>query len=125
MLLLPTDQMLFPPERVTTSMVMRLDGRLWRSQRDAEVLLLGDSFSNIYSDSTLGWGSGAGLAEQLGFHLQRPVDKLALNAGGALATRQALQRTLATGEDRLVGKKVVIYQFATRELVSGDWRILR
>ena len=124
MLMLPADQKLFPPERVTTSMVMRSDGRLWRPQRSAEVLLLGDSFSNIYSDSTLGWGSGAGLAEQLSYHLQRPVDKLALNAGGALATRQVLQRTLAAGEDRLAGKKVVIYQFATRELASGNWRIL-
>lgn len=125
MLWLPADQRLFPPQRVTTSMVMLSDGRLWRPQGGAEVLLLGDSFSNIYSDATLGWGSGAGLAEQLSFHLRRPVDKLALNAGGALATRQVLQRTLASGEDRLAGKKVVIYQFATRELVSGDWRILR
>lgn len=124
MLLLPPGRELLPPEQVATSMVMRSDGRLWRPERGAEVLLLGDSFSNIYSDSTLGWGSGAGLAEQLGFHLQRPIDKLALNAGGALASRQALQRALAAGEDRLAGKRVVVYQFATRELADGDWRIV-
>ena len=64
----------------------------------------------------------AGLAQQLAHELGRPVDKLALNAGGAHATREALRRALATGRTRLEGKRVVIYQFATRELSSGDWR---
>lgn len=125
MLLLPADRPALSTQRVSLPMVLRADGRGWRPERAAAVLLLGDSFSNIYSDPTLGWGSGAGLAEQLSFHLQRPVDKLALNAGGPLATRRALQRTQAGGEDRLAGKRAVVYQFATRELSTGDWRILK
>ena len=32
----------------------------WRADRRAPVLLLGDSFSNVYSQEGLGWGSGAG-----------------------------------------------------------------
>ena len=52
------------------------------------------------------------------------MDKLAVNAGGALQTRQNLQRALEGGGDRLAGKTVVIYQFAARELSQGDWQIV-
>ena len=106
-------------------MVSDRAGKRWRASREAEILLLGDSFSNVYSDPALGWGASAGLAEQLSYYLQRPVDKLAVNAGGALQARMHLQRVQSTGEDRLAGKKVVVYQFATRELSQGDWRILQ
>jgi hypothetical protein len=34
-----------------------------------------------------------------------------------------LAREVATGSDRLAGKRVVIWQFAARELVFGDWRL--
>ena len=124
MLLLPAGSRWIEAERVEAFMVTRLDGRTWRPQRDAEVLLLGDSFANVFSDPSLGWGTGAGLGEQLSYHLQRPIDKLAVNAGGAFQTRRILQRALAGGEDRLAGKKLVIYQFATRELSQGDWQVL-
>ena len=42
--------------------------------------------------------------EQVSFFLQRPVDRIALNAGGALAARQALQRHLSDSTGRLAGK---------------------
>jgi len=29
-----------------------------------------------------------------------------------------------SGDDRLVGKRVVIYEFAARELAFGDWRLI-
>jgi alginate O-acetyltransferase complex protein AlgJ len=111
-------------QRVTSHRVVDASGRPWRSDPRAEVLLLGDSFSNIYSDPSLGWGIGAGLAEQLSFFLQKPVDKIALNAGGALAARRALRRHRLGSTGRLEGKRVVIYQFAVRELRQGDWRLL-
>jgi alginate O-acetyltransferase complex protein AlgJ len=88
------------------------------------VLLLGDSFSNIFSLEAMGWGTAAGLAEQLSFALGRPIDRLVQNDNGAFATREALARDLARGRDRLAGKLVVIYQFATRELTEGDWRLI-
>ncbi|HEX5716581.1 MAG TPA: hypothetical protein VF179_10505 [Thermoanaerobaculia bacterium] len=117
MLELPPGQTLFPPQTVT---VRRVPG--WRPDPSAEVLILGDSYTNVYSRSDLGWGTGAGLAEQLAFHLRRPVDRIALNAGGAWASRQALARELAAGRDRLAGKKVVVVEFSARELSFGDWR---
>jgi alginate O-acetyltransferase complex protein AlgJ len=97
------------------------------------VLLLGDSFSNVYSDRAafargagLDWGSGAGLAEQLSFALGRPVDRIVRNDDGAFATRRELAaelaRAAARGRDRLAGVRAVVWQFAERELAFGDWR---
>ncbi|HOX46442.1 MAG TPA: hypothetical protein PK668_22755 [Myxococcota bacterium] len=109
-----------PPERVELQAVERGDGPL-RPEPGAEVLVLGDSFANVYSQASLGWGEGAGLAEQLAFALRRPVDLLARNAGGPRAARQALADELARGRDRLSGKRVVVWVFAERELSLGDW----
>jgi alginate O-acetyltransferase complex protein AlgJ len=124
LLTLPATDPLKEPERVTIQRVETAEGRPWKADPRADVLLLGDSFTNIYSQSDLGWGTGAGLAEQLSYYLGRPIDRLALNSGGALNTRQRLAQDLATGNDRLAGKKVVVYQFAVRELAIGDWRVI-
>lgn len=111
----------FEDETVTVQPVVSPDGRPWESDPDSPVLLLGDSFANIYSAERMAWGSHAGLAEQLSYHLQRPVDRIVINDAGAYATRQALAEDLRRG-DRLAGKKVVIWEFAARELSTGDWR---
>lgn len=113
-------------EKTEVSRVLTRQGRPWKPDRDSEVLLLGDSFTNVYSEAALGWGTGAGLAEQLSFELGRPVDRIAINAGGSWSSRQALARAAGTssGMDRLAGKRVVVYQFATRELSNGDWKLL-
>ena len=122
MLSLPQEQKRIAPERVETQMVLSPEGTTWRSDRSAEILILGDSFSNVYSDASLGWGSSAGLVEQLSYVLGRPIDKIAVNAGGSRAAREALRRALVEDPDRLAKTRVVVYQFATRELSQGDWR---
>lgn len=120
MLRLTPDQEIYAPQRVTTRQVVnRRTREPWQAQREADVLLLGDSFANIYSNPSLGWGRGAGLAEHLAYHLRRPVDVIAQNGGGASGTRQALAS--ADNRDRLDGKKVVVYQFSMRDLASEDW----
>ena len=110
-------------ETVTVHTVSTPEGRAWSPDADAEILLLGDSFANIYSLPTLGWGAGAGLAAQLSVELGRPVDTLTINDNGSYATRAALASAIRRGRDRLADKKVVVYQFACRELAFGDWRI--
>jgi len=122
---LPAHQTLITPEAVRIQRVFGLDRQLWKPDAGADVLLLGDSFTNIYSTPELGWGSAAGLAEQLSFHLGRPVDRLAVNAGGAHATREALRRTADGDRGGLGGKRLVIYQFANRELNGGDWKLFQ
>lgn len=96
----------------------------WRPRVDSDVLLLGDSFANIFSLDSLGWGESAGFAEQLSNALRRPIDCILQNNDGAFATRQVLSRELARGRDRLAGKKVVVWEFAARELAFGNWKRL-
>lgn len=122
MLKLPEEQSLFQPQSVVVRQVQDAQGAPWEPSPDADVLLLGDSFSNIFSLEGMGWGAAAGLAPQLALALRRPVDVIAQNDSGAFATRQALARELAAGSDRLQGKRVVIWEFAERELSVGDWR---
>lgn len=124
----------FSLERATIQEVRDADGRLWKPLRNAPVLLLGDSFSTIFAvrrafaqsedGVPLDWGESAGLAEQLSHVLGRPVDRIARNAGGAHATRRDLARDLARRGDRLDGVRVVVWQFAVRELSQGDWPVL-
>jgi alginate O-acetyltransferase complex protein AlgJ len=124
MLDLPDGQTLFPPEIVWLRRVLQADGTAWRPSRSADVLVLGDSFSNIYSLGSMGWGDSAGLVEQLAWILRRPIDRMVQNDEGGYATRAVLQREMQSHGDRLTGKRLVIYQFAARELASGDWRVL-
>ncbi|MGH9373775.1 MAG: alginate O-acetyltransferase AlgX-related protein, partial [Vicinamibacterales bacterium] len=120
MLDLSTDATLFPSESAWVQRVLQADGSPWRPSPGADVLLMGDSFSNIYSLQSMGWGTSAGFAEQLALTLRRPVDRLVQNDQGAFATRAMLRRA----PDRLNGKRVVVYQFAARELAFGDWKVL-
>lgn len=113
----------YPAETATVSQVTSPGGGFWRSDPAAEVLLLGDSFANIYSLEAMGWGESAGLAEHLSRSLGRPIDRLVRNDAGAHATRRLLARELARGRDRLAGKKVVVFTFASRELSLGDWPV--
>ena len=124
MLNLPKNQDFFPPETVQIARVVTPEGRPWEPDAGAPVLLMGDSFCNMYSLADMGWGDSAGLAEHLSAALGQPLDRLVINAGGAHTTRQELARELASGRDRLARKRVVIYQFAARELAFGDWRLL-
>jgi len=124
MLKLPDEQRLFQPETVLVHQVQNESGDAWEPEPAADVLLLGDSFTNIFSLEGMGWGSASGLAPHLALALRRPIDVIAQNDSGAFATRQALSRELQAGQDRLAGKRVVIWEFASRELSVGDWKPL-
>ncbi len=124
LLKLPEGQTLFPPEPVTIRQVLADDGQWWQPSADADILVLGDSFSNIYSLEPLGWGESAGFVEQLSYEMRRPIDRLVRNDDGAHATRALLARELARGRDRLDGKRIVVWQFSARELSIGDWALM-
>lgn len=122
MLRLPEWARGYLPEAVCLRQILTARGETWVPDETSDVLVLGDSFSNIYSLDAMGWGESAGLIEQLSFELQRPLDRLVINDNGAYATRAFLARELARGRDRLAGKRLVIWQFAMRELAAGDWK---
>jgi len=124
MLSLPPSQALYRPEKVTVHEVLS-GNAAWRSSSDADILLLGDSFSNIFSLEALGWGESAGFAEHLSHALgDRPLDSILRNSDAAFATREILARDLARGRDRLAVKKLVVWEFAARELAFGDWKMI-
>lgn len=118
------NQLAWEPDRVTLQRIVDPDGQDWQPDSRAEILVLGDSFLNIYSQGELGWGTSAGFVEHLSHDLAVSLDSIAINAGGALASRQELIRQLQQGTDRLAGKKLVIWEFAERELSFGDWQVL-
>ena len=124
MLRLPPSQDIYRPEKVTIHEVSS-GNATWRPSTDADILLLGDSFSNIFSLDALGWGESAGFAEHLSRALGgRPLDCILRNSDAAFATREMLSRELARGHDRLAGKKLVVWEFAARELAFGDWKMI-
>jgi alginate O-acetyltransferase complex protein AlgJ len=122
MLKLPDEQTFFVPQSAAIHRVENAAGEPWEPDPESEVLLLGDSFTNVFSLDSMGWGEAAGLAPHLALSLGRSIDVIAQNDAGAFATRQALARALAGGEDRLKGKRVVVWEFASRELAVGDWK---
>lgn len=117
MLSLPESQTLIPPETIRHQRVKQPDA-------PHRVLLLGDSFSNIFSLEGMGWGTHGGFAEHLGAALGEPVRALRRNDAGASATRSLLAQDLARGHDRLDGIRVVVWQFAAREFALGDWSLI-
>jgi len=62
------------------------------------------------------------MSPRLALALGRDVDVIAQNDSGAFATRKLLSEALVAGEDRLAGKRVVIWELASRELAVGDWK---
>jgi hypothetical protein len=122
MLELPSSAARFGAQTVEIEQVIGEGDVLWRLDPTADVLLLGDSFSNVFSLGAMGWGEAGGLAEHLSMALGRPIDTITRNDSAAWATRSLLAQELSRGRDRLAGKKVVVWELAARELSSGDWK---
>lgn len=123
MLKLPPKPEIFAAETVAIRQVQN-GNAVMRPDVKAEVLFLGDSFANIYSLAPMSWGDASGLVEHLALELGLPVDAITRNDAGSFATREMLAKELERGNDRLAGKKLVIWEFAARELAWGDWKIL-
>lgn len=109
----------FADESVEGLQLFAADGRPYAPlEVPADILFLGDSYAVVYT-SQPGLQSGAGIAEQLAFHLDRPVRRLAKAGANALADRAIWLRT-----DRSVldGTRVVIYEVTARAFSAIDWQ---
>jgi len=109
----------FADESVEAPQLFAADGRPHDPlATPADVLFLGDSYTVVYT-SQPGLQSGAGIAERLAFHLDRPVRRLAKAGANALADRAIWLRT-----DRSVldGTRVVIYEVTARAFSAIDWQ---
>jgi alginate O-acetyltransferase complex protein AlgJ len=124
MLTLPENQSFVSAQKIQIEPIFDARGAKWQSDKNAELLLLGDSFCNVYTLAGMGWGEGAGFAPQLSRFLKRPVDAVIVNAGGSHSSRQRLIGEMQRDTSRLQNKKVVVWEFSMRDLLSGDWKIL-
>jgi len=100
-------------EEVVCQQVIRKDaGELYRDGAEAEVLVLGDSFTRIYQqDAPMSAGFSAHLAREL----NHPVMSLVNDGGGSTLGRQELRANPAM----LEGRKVVIWEFVERDIGLG------
>ncbi len=121
MLGLPERQTLFAPESQTIHEVQDATGAPFEPSDRGTVLLLGDSFTNVFSLEPMGWGTSAGLAPQLARALGRGRrrDRAATTPartrpGGCCSTRSPAAR-IAWQE-----RRVVVWELASRELAVGD-----
>ena len=124
MLNLPKSRSCYKPKTIKVDRVIDAEtSKPCRADTGSPIVLLGDSFVNIFSVSDMGWGENAGLGEHLAFDLKTPIDIIALNDGGATGSREQLARR----PNALVGKKIVIWQFPTRDLTNpeSDWKIIK
>ena len=84
--------------------------------RNSEIILLGDSFTNIYSSNEgLGWGNNAGLPEHIASNVGIPIDVISINGGGATEVRKRLAQRRGSSED-MKNKKVVVWAITCRDL---------
>ena len=87
---------------------------------NSEVILLGDSFTNIYSSNTgLGWGNGAGLPEHLAINLGMPLDVISINGGGATEVRKKLAQRRGSAI-KMKNKKIIIWAITSRDLFQSE-----
>ncbi len=111
-------QAVFPREQLVASQVVAPSGVRWQPDPTSDVLLIGDSFLDMYSTES------AGIAEQLSYYLQRPVDRIAGHLWGAYGAREAVGKDLQHVREGVGGRKVVIWEFAMRNLAVGGWKLM-
>jgi hypothetical protein len=107
----PPTSRLFQTQTVTITQLLQGQA-VARGDDSSPVLLLGDSFTNIYHRKEMDWGEGAGLGEQLTLRLGNSVQVIAINGGGATIVRELL----AQKPPALRHKKVVVWACSARDL---------
>jgi len=129
---------LFDPETQSLKIINdRSSGLRVRTDPQSSIVLLGDSFVNIYDDPGIGFGDpdwlatddndiepliGAGFAQHLAAELQTPLDTISKNGGGATQVR----KEFAKRPDNVVrAKKLVVWLIASRDLLLSETPGLR
>ena len=122
MLQLPYDSRRLRPIEVRIERVLHGSGDPVLPDPSSPIILLGDSFTNVYSQAKMGWGDHAGFSEHLSLELGIRLDVIAINGGGPTACREALIRR----QNPLANKRLVIWQFTTRDLADpeSEWKVI-
>jgi hypothetical protein len=109
---LPFEASAFPSENVPAYRVLDEAGQPYADDDEAQILLLGDSFSRIYQTDE---PEAAGWIANLAFELGTPLTTIVNDGGASTLVRQELARS----PDLLKGKRLVIWSFVERDLRFG------
>jgi hypothetical protein len=110
---------LFGPERVVLERLVSTGSEVLSPNPDSDLVLLGDSFVNIFDDVSLGFGKtgeekiGAGFASHLAFAMKRKLAVLASNGGGATTVRKRFAEELSK---RATPPKTVVWVLSARDI---------
>ena len=115
----PIERALEPESLVCRQVVHSDTGKPYRDAPESEILILGDSFLRIYEQDEPG---SAGFIAQLARELSQPLTSIVNDGGASTLVRQALARRATL----LSNKKLVIWEFAEREIRYGieGWKIV-
>jgi len=105
-------------ETIVSHPVVDASGERWQPDPNSDILLIGDSFAEFHSNDN------AGLAEQISYFLQQPLDRRASFTPRRFDGREALGRSLAEVRRSARRYRVIIWEFAIRKLSVGDWPLL-
>ena len=120
MLRVPQIERALEPESLACRQVVQSDtGTPYRDATESEVLILGDSFLRVYEQDE---PEAAGFIAHLARELGQPLTAI-VNDGGASTL---VRRELARRPTLLLNKRLVIWEFAEREIRYGTegWRIV-
>jgi hypothetical protein len=120
MLQAPRIESALDPETIACSQVIQSVGGLpYRNAPESQILILGDSFLRIYEQDEPG---AAGFIAHLARELGQPLASIVNDGGASTLVRQALARRPTL----LSNKKLVIWEFAERDIRYGTegWKIV-
>jgi hypothetical protein len=106
---------LYPEESVVYHQVIDSQGQPWKSDTNADVLVFGDSFTEVFEKYQ------AGLAENLSVALGRPVDRFGKPGPGMTRFKEKVSQELCQQPQRLRAKRLIIWEFTIRDILSDDW----
>ncbi len=130
---------LFHPEEIyqaetqTLSVIKDTSGsKAVNNDARSPIVLLGDSFVNIYDDPSIGFGDsswkakdkndsepliGAGFAQHLAAQLETPLNTYTSNGGGATQVRKDFAQR---PDNEVRAKKLVVWVLASRDLLLSE-----
>jgi hypothetical protein len=121
---LPADSGIFVEEQASlTRVIDTATGEAIANDPESPVVVLGDSFVNIFNDPSLGFAidnegmTGAGFAQHLAMKLERAVDVIAINGEASSGAREQFARRY---DDEVRAKKAVVWVIAARDLFLAE-----
>ncbi|MDO5575999.1 MAG: hypothetical protein Q4F84_02870 [Fibrobacter sp.] len=110
----------FPPQKVLAKQVFCIqDTTLFKSDKNAPVMLIGDSFTGVFESVDC---KGAGIGANIATKTQLPIDIITSWGGGPLVRNKALRMR----QNELGSKRLVVYLMVSRDIFnySLEWEPL-